>query len=253
MIWFHESLKSTQDEMKALAASGDSMHLDAVCALLQTVGRGRHGREWIALPGNLSASIHLKDTHLPLTWIPLWVGLCTARALMSGFPELSSLGGGGILLKWPNDLMIDTGAKLGGILCEKVDSGVIAGIGLNLESSPELQGRKSTSLKALFERCGVERKSVTARIVLESVLSELKREPSVDEVRTEFLRRSFYPPGREIVWKNARTGSRILGRVLGLGSHGELRVEIPGGGSQSLFSEEIEELREKPEAGSDQK
>ena len=54
---------------------------------------------------------------------------------------------GGLLLKWPNDLLLG-GAKLSGILLDRVDDAVIVGIGVNLAHHPDLPGRATTSLAA---------------------------------------------------------------------------------------------------------
>lgn len=54
---------------------------------------------------------------------------------------------GGLLLKWPNDLLLD-GAKLSGILLERADDAVVIGIGVNLAHYPTDTDRLATSLAA---------------------------------------------------------------------------------------------------------
>jgi BirA family biotin operon repressor/biotin-[acetyl-CoA-carboxylase] ligase len=49
------------------------------------------------------------------------------------------------MLKWPNDLLVD-GAKLAGILLERIDDAVIIGIGVNLAHHPGEAGPPATSL-----------------------------------------------------------------------------------------------------------
>ncbi|HSS93602.1 MAG TPA: bifunctional biotin--[acetyl-CoA-carboxylase] synthetase/biotin operon repressor, partial [Candidatus Dormibacteraeota bacterium] len=44
--------------------------------------------------------------------------------------------GGGVRLKWPNDLLLD-GRKVGGILVEASPAKVVCGIGINLTWAPE--------------------------------------------------------------------------------------------------------------------
>jgi biotin-[acetyl-CoA-carboxylase] ligase BirA-like protein len=248
MIWFREEINSTQDEMKAMTGKGHLSHLDAIYAGIQTGGRGRHGREWISPAGNLSASIYLQSFKLPLTWVPLWIGLALLRALKSGFPSLANLPSREMMLKWPNDLVLLNGEKLGGILCEKVESGVIAGIGLNIESAPSIEDRSCGSLASLIEMARISGVKIPgdppkARDVLEMVLAELRQEPSVETLRSAFLEASLYRIGASIGWQDSRTGVFRTGRVLGLGLHGELEVELPDGGVQALFSEEITGIR----------
>ncbi len=47
-------------------------------------------------------------------------------------------------LKWPNDLMLN-GAKLAGILLERRGDTVVIGVGLNIDSHPDLMDRPTTS------------------------------------------------------------------------------------------------------------
>ncbi len=48
-------------------------------------------------------------------------------------------------LKWPNDLLLG-GAKLAGILLERVEQAVIVGIGVNLAHAPALPDRPTATL-----------------------------------------------------------------------------------------------------------
>ena len=50
-------------------------------------------------------------------------------------------------LKWPNDLLIG-GAKLCGVLLERVSDAVVIGIGVNLASAPQVDGRETAALSA---------------------------------------------------------------------------------------------------------
>ncbi|MBC7985070.1 MAG: biotin--[acetyl-CoA-carboxylase] ligase [Sphingomonadaceae bacterium] len=52
-----------------------------------------------------------------------------------------------LLIKWPNDLLLD-GKKLAGILLERADAAVIIGFGVNLAHAPANLDRPATSLAA---------------------------------------------------------------------------------------------------------
>ena len=54
----------------------------------------------------------------------------------------------GLMLKWPNDLLLGSG-KLGGVLLERVGDRVIAGFGVNLASAPEILGRPTAALASV--------------------------------------------------------------------------------------------------------
>lgn len=62
-----------------------------------------------------------------------------------------------LVIKWPNDLLVD-GAKLAGILLERVENHVVVGVGINLVSAPDIAGRMTTHLAALG--CPIDRDSV---------------------------------------------------------------------------------------------
>jgi BirA family biotin operon repressor/biotin-[acetyl-CoA-carboxylase] ligase len=97
----------------------------------QTAGRGSRGRRWIASRGaSLTFSVlwAFPGELLRLSGLSLAVGVAVVRAL-------ARCGAGGIMLKWPNDILYGD-AKLGGILVELADEGgtarAVVGIGLNL-------------------------------------------------------------------------------------------------------------------------
>ncbi len=51
------------------------------------------------------------------------------------------------MLKWPNDLMVK-GAKIAGILLERLEDVVVVGIGVNLSVAPQIDGRETIALSA---------------------------------------------------------------------------------------------------------
>lgn len=133
---------STNADMAALARTGlaEGVWLRAE---RQTRGRGRQGRAWASPPGNLYAStlVRLRAVDPP----PASLGLLAAVALEEAARVY--LPGDGLLLKWPNDLLLD-GAKLSGVLLERVGDAVVVGIGVNLAQHPDLPDRPVTSLAA---------------------------------------------------------------------------------------------------------
>ncbi|MCW8844299.1 MAG: biotin--[acetyl-CoA-carboxylase] ligase [Gammaproteobacteria bacterium] len=113
-------------------AKCDPGHGRACLAELQTAGRGRRGRKWLAPPGGslcLSVSWHFPANLSDMSGLSLVCGVAVVRAL-------EGLGVENLGLKWPNDLTWD-GRKLGGLLVEMRSSGsgavyVVVGLGLNL-------------------------------------------------------------------------------------------------------------------------
>lgn len=72
--------------------------------------------------------------------IPATLALASAVALVKAatalVPDLP------LMIKWPNDLLLD-GAKCSGILLERSDNMVVIGMGVNLVSSPDMPDRKT--------------------------------------------------------------------------------------------------------------
>src|SRR3984957_8241866 len=108
---------------------------DVLLAEVQSAGRGRRGRSWLATPGGaLCLSLGWSFGQMPhdMGSLGLVVGGCALRehlgeAVLARTP---------VQLKWPNDLLCDS-RKLGGILIDmRAEAGgpsyVVIGIGLNV-------------------------------------------------------------------------------------------------------------------------
>ncbi len=109
----------------------------------QTAGRGRRGRQWRSEPGNLEAStiVRLRVSDPAAATLAFVAALSLYDALSEWTRD--------IVLKWPNDLLDVSGAKLSGILLERAGDCVVIGFGVNLASHPENVGRTVTSLCAM--------------------------------------------------------------------------------------------------------
>jgi BirA family biotin operon repressor/biotin-[acetyl-CoA-carboxylase] ligase len=145
-------------------------------AELQTAGRGRRGRDWLAPFGSgLTFSIGwaYPDTPVDLSALTLAIGVAVVR-------ELRASGAGGSALKWPNDVVCSSG-KLGGLLTQvKQETGgaahVVVGLGLNLRLPPELRTAVAASggvapidLASCCEGSMPSRNALAARLVLQLV------------------------------------------------------------------------------------
>lgn len=138
-----DTTTSTNDDARAWAEAG-APHGATVTARLQTAGRGRLGRTWVAAAGTqLAMSVVVRGDHGAdrVAWIPLGAAVAVAEAL-----------GPAVRIKWPNDLLAPDDRKLGGILCEAEWSQgrlryAIVGIGVNVTDAPP--GLPATSLAAM--------------------------------------------------------------------------------------------------------
>ncbi len=120
-------LGSTQDEIKKHSIQDNIFPL--VVAEKMTSGRGQRGKLWESPLGNLYFSFFM-----PVKLFKQPSDLC----FICGLAMADSIGFPSVKLKWANDIFLNN-AKNGGILIEQNDEVLIAGIGVNIASIPEVQ------------------------------------------------------------------------------------------------------------------
>lgn len=133
----YDEVTSTMDVAReSIAELGGAA--GAICARVQSKGRGRQGRSWSSTFGALMMTA-LFPTKLPLSDLSGY-SLVVGLALVDAFEGC----GAHLQLKWPNDLVVvrdDTVRKVGGILIEVQDLGdqrvVLVGVGVNISGVPE--------------------------------------------------------------------------------------------------------------------
>ncbi len=217
--------ESTNDRVRELGEAG-CPHGTWVAARIQEKGRGRLGRNWVGAEGNLFLSVLLRDIPKErLTWTPLMVAVSVVSVLRGLSPALD------VQIKWPNDLWLDE-KKVGGILCEAVSGKsqtyVIAGIGVNCTSVPEVLDQPVT---ALVERApaGLLKIERLAPLVASAVAAV-----DFSDVRSLYEKWAVFLPGMRVSW-----GLGSSGVVRGLGEMGELLVEERRGVVKSLYAEDV--------------
>ena len=82
----------------------------------------------------------LRSSDPPATGLALLTGVALTEALSLFMPA-----GAPLMLKWPNDLMLNA-AKIGGILLERLGERVVVGVGVNLLHAPSLPDRPTASM-----------------------------------------------------------------------------------------------------------
>ncbi len=156
---FVETCESTQRLLGPAEPEGATVTTD-----LQTQGRGRLGRTWVAPAGRgLLFSVVLRPT-LPV----------------AGWPELSLLAGEAVAaalpveaaVSYPNDVLV-AGRKIAGILPEASDGRVVLGMGVNVnQTADELPADAAKPPTSLRLETGRE----WARApLLAAILAELER------------------------------------------------------------------------------
>jgi BirA family biotin operon repressor/biotin-[acetyl-CoA-carboxylase] ligase len=147
----HAELDSTNEEARRLALGGERGPL-WITATRQTAGRGRRGRAWEMLGGNLAATLLLTPSRPQAEWPQLSFAAAIACADMAAAfaPAVT------IMVKWPNDVLVAAdGAKtnnyrkLAGLLLESAGTALAVGVGVNLADYPTDTEFPAVSLAAL--------------------------------------------------------------------------------------------------------
>jgi BirA family biotin operon repressor/biotin-[acetyl-CoA-carboxylase] ligase len=228
---FH-TLDSTNDLLKALATGGAGTWTTVV-AEAQTRGRGRGGKAWDS-PAAMGLWVSLL---LPSegpdadALLPIRVGLSVARTVDRAGPGNRD-GGEGVLLKWPNDLLL-AGRKVGGILCEALGAnGVCVGLGLNVrqrrEDFPASLRDTAISLEGAWQR------SIPRGDLLGKIIRDLRQvcARTTDRLRPEEL--DAYADRDALLGRPVR--SELEGRGVGAGitSRGFLMIENTQGDRREI-------------------
>ena len=125
-----DELGSTND-VAAEYAQKAAGQKSVIVAKRQTAGRGRRGRSWQSLDGNLFFSVLLEFDLKNLGQLIMAASLALLEAIKDYAPAAD------VRLKWPNDVLLN-GDKVSGMLLEKgAGEYMIIGIGVNVAQSPE--------------------------------------------------------------------------------------------------------------------
>ncbi|MFP4643588.1 MAG: biotin--[acetyl-CoA-carboxylase] ligase [Spirochaetales bacterium] len=101
----------------------------------QRRGQGTHGRRWEDAPATSLMATILLPPSLADALLPLRMGTAVCDLLCG-------LGARDVALKWPNDCLCGN-RKVAGILCRHGARRVAVGIGINVTSTPEVNGSTS--------------------------------------------------------------------------------------------------------------
>lgn len=164
-----DRIDSTNSEL--LRRQTSSSGIDALFAEQQTGGRGRHGRLWASPPGSnlyLSLARRFDGGLARLGGLSLVVGIAAADAL-------HAIGAHSVLVKWPNDLVVDDGdslRKIGGVLIEggmqDGRSRAVIGLGLNVrmpKDAADTIDQPWTDLHALLGDALPSRTAIAAAVL----------------------------------------------------------------------------------------
>lgn len=223
---------STNLRLKTGAREGTIRPPYLLIADSQTAGRGRLGRAFVSPPGSGLYMSLLAP--MPEGADPGSVTVLAAVAVCRALEEMTPLHP---RIKWVNDLFLGT-KKVCGILAERVENGVVIGIGINIWAPPGGFPPEAGAAGAL--NVPVSRGKLAGRIG--ALLMEMLKNPR-DESILDAYRRRMMLLGKTIQYthrgqtKSARvTGVDDAGGLMVTGDEGEttLRCGEVTLGSQSL-------------------
>jgi len=184
----------------------------------QSGGKGRLGRKWESPEGNLYCSTLVELS--PGDPAPPSLSFVTALAVYQVIQHY--LPGAGIMLKWPNDILVSD-AKICGILLERAGDFVVAGIGVNIAVLPEVDGRNVTSLHHEGADISVMPSEFLDRLAesFAKKLNDWRR--SGLPILLEQWQQLAHSVGTELS-VSTETGDQITGEFDGLSQDGALRL-----------------------------
>lgn len=222
---------STNDDLASLARAGEPEG-SWLRAERQSGGRGRQGREWHSPPGNLHAStlVRLRPGDPPAPTLAL-VAAVALHEVAAGFVA----GGLPIEIKWPNDLLV-AGAKLSGILLERIGDAIVVGFGVNLADHPEETVRPAINMGMLG---GAPDPAGFLEALAASFARwvQLWRDEGLEPIREAWLA-AAHPRGTALT-THSGSGVRIEGLFDGLDESGALRLRLADGTCQVIHAGDV--------------
>lgn len=200
----------------------------------QSEGRGRQGRAWLDAPGNFMGStvVNLQPGDPPAASLSFVAAIAVYEVVVNHVASPQSL-----VIKWPNDLML-AGAKLAGILLERVGDAAVVGVGVNLAAAPELADRTA---RHLAENAPAPDRDAFARELAASFDREVDRwrQFGLDPLFARVLAAS-HPPGSRLTVHGA-DGARLTGEFCGLEPDGALRLRLADGTVHAVHAGDVSE------------
>jgi len=209
---------STQDDIARSVNDKEAQSGDVIATEYQSAGRGRLDRKFDAPASSaLMFSLYIEPRREKSDWsfLTLLTGMSAIFALTALDPESTPT------LKWPNDILMGNG-KVGGIIAQASDDGVIIGVGINVGmTEAELPVAHATSL-SLHDFSILNRNLILASF-LNTLEDLLQRWQSGEDLRHLYCEYSA-TIGQEVRIEHP-DGSHKNGKAVGITPTGELILE----------------------------
>ena len=226
-----ESVDSTNEWCLQQCKSG--LQLPFACiANRQTNGRGRRGRVWYSAAGASITMSYVWPFKIELDQL----GMLSLAVGMTVVDVLRAIGIDNVMLKWPNDVIVN-GYKIAGILIETVrvkgELNVIIGLGLNYEqlNKNDTDGVENLKMTDVCQSLGTlpegGREQLVANLLREAALMCESYQANYGALSAEFDRRynALLNLPVNVLLDN---GDVCEGLSTGITGHGELKVVVDG-------------------------
>lgn len=231
-----ETAVSTNETLKKIASEGFNEDYKAIVTFNQTEGRGQAGNKWFSGNNeNISYSIVFK----PL--LPVQNQFLISQAVALAVKSFLEKYTGGIQIKWPNDIFIDN-KKIAGILIEnslkgqKIENSII-GIGVNINQ--EVFDNSLPDAVSLMYITGnsydLNQLSSELHNQIVKYLDNLTIDKAGEIERfyiNSLLRRDGLHEYQDV-------SGRFMARIKGIGSQGNLILELEDFSIRSYFFKEV--------------
>ena len=214
--WYDEEcLDSTNNAIKQIQAENFPAVISAV---KQTGGRGRRGRSWISINGNLYFTFNYEIELNELSRYVCIIGLSLIKTIISYNIDAD------VKIKWPNDVFF-SGKKITGILIENIsEKNWAIGIGVNIAGSPHLNDMPYQATSLSEQNIKTDRIDFLKKYLTQfKLLSDQYKKQGFSTIKTEWLRYALNL-GREITIKNDDTIKK--GIFLTLDDNGYLILKV---------------------------
>jgi len=232
----YREIDSTNAEALRLMRQGERGPL-WITAEQQSAGRGRRGRIWTSVPGNLHASLLLTDPGPAEHWpqLSFVAALAVHDAVVECAAEIRPMLG----LKWPNDLLL-AGAKFAGILIEgegrEQEGAVAIGIGVNCTAHPAQAAYPATDLAAVGAPVSADALFASLSVKMPGRLAQWNSGHSFATIRADWLARAA---GLGETIRVALPDRELAGRFEGLDGAGCLMLTGPDGAKTAVATGDV--------------
>jgi BirA family biotin operon repressor/biotin-[acetyl-CoA-carboxylase] ligase len=234
------------DEAVRFIETNTSLRGDTgILAYEQLQGRGRRGRTWVSLGGNLHFSLitpfQVQSQHLAEFSFIAAVALREVIAkILGGETE--------VLCKWPNDILVK-GQKIGGILLEKYEKyldkscWLIIGVGVNIVTYPQENVQlKATCLQSFSQRDFTPKKLAKMFYKTFCHWRTLWHKENFNVIRTEWMKWAA-GLGQKVRLHLPNCTQPLEGRFCELDFDGAFVLETTGHTRVRIYAADVELLR----------